>query len=259
MTLGRAGLRTHRSPASPRGPGRPRRIVLVVGDPDVVVAIDVNAVGRHEEPGAKALDQPAGRVEVKNGIDRRRFEAGAVAAAPVGDPDTRAVPVHVHGAQRSPRAAARQLGHPRRCDRDSAPSWCRAAPVACPVAADAPSSRRGVRPAALEPAAVARESLACRRRVYSPGTRTWRSSLPSADPRRLVLERHRAGREHAPAQRDRRKPRHATDPGPRAAWPRRARLVGCPCGQRQRSTGRRFQVRDACAAGRSARVRSAAA
>src|SRR6185503_10711635 len=92
---------------------RLRKVVLTVRDPDVAVAIDVDAVRKHEHPGAEALDELARRIELEHDVDFRELARGtieaAVGAAPLCDPDGLAVLVDINGAGRSPRASLRHL------------------------------------------------------------------------------------------------------------------------------------------------------
>src|SRR5262249_14584643 len=82
---------------------------LIVGDPDVAVAIDEDAVRRDYHPGAETLHELARRIELQDRIDGRRLEAPTVAAAALGDPDAAAVLVDVDRARRSPCTAFRKL------------------------------------------------------------------------------------------------------------------------------------------------------
>src|SRR5262249_22690267 len=83
-TAGRTSCRTS-GPAALTWP-----IVVAVGDPDVVVAINEQAVRKHDNARAEALDQFAVLVEVQDGIEVRhlpcRRVVAAVRAAPIENP-----------------------------------------------------------------------------------------------------------------------------------------------------------------------------
>src|SRR6266850_5543239 len=64
-----------------------------IGDPDVALAIDMNAVRRRDQSRAKVRDQIPVGVEFQNRI-KRRADA-AVGATPLANPDTGAVPIDV--------------------------------------------------------------------------------------------------------------------------------------------------------------------
>src|SRR5438105_5761960 len=120
MSHGGAGQRTGGAAASLRltagggasgcgtGPARrARRVVLVVGDPDVAVAIDEDAVRADEESRAETFDQPAVGGVVENRIERRHLAGcgvgdAAVHAAALRHPDALAVLADLDGARGSP-------------------------------------------------------------------------------------------------------------------------------------------------------------
>ena len=90
-----------------------RAVVVRVGHPDVAVLVDVNAVGERDHPGAEALHELAGGVELQHGIERRHLTVrrigAAVHPASFADPDRSAVLVDVDGARRSPGSTGGQF------------------------------------------------------------------------------------------------------------------------------------------------------
>ena len=96
--------------------------------------------GKMSMPGAEALDQLAGRVELAESVEQVRHLAGrpveaAVRAAALGDPDRSCRPWSiVDGARRSPRTTLRQLRRSLRCsDTDSARRWWAASRPTDPI------------------------------------------------------------------------------------------------------------------------------
>ena len=84
-----------------------------VGNPDIALRVDVNAVREHEHACTEAGDQLAGLIELEDDVVRRglagRRVPARVGAAALGHPDELAVRRDVDRARRSPRAAFRQL------------------------------------------------------------------------------------------------------------------------------------------------------
>src|SRR5262249_24806968 len=62
-----------------------RRGPALVGDPDVAVLVDVDAVGKEDLAGAEALEQLASLIELHDRVGSR--PRAAVRAAPFADPD----------------------------------------------------------------------------------------------------------------------------------------------------------------------------
>ena len=111
-----SGRRSGRGRAAARAAAtsRCRCVVLAVGDPDVPVAVHVDAVREDQQALAEAPHQLARFVELEHRrrlvhLSGRAVEA-AVGAASLGDPDRLAVRVDVHRARRTPRAALGELG-----------------------------------------------------------------------------------------------------------------------------------------------------
>ena len=90
-----------------------------VGDPDIAIAVDMQAMREKQQPLAERLHQLARRIEFE---DRRqvrsvtgergpRFhERGrSERSAPLGHPDTGPVGIDIHAAGRTPRASLRQF------------------------------------------------------------------------------------------------------------------------------------------------------
>ena len=144
-----------------------RRVGLVVGDPDVSVFVDEDAVGRHDHAAAEHLDDAAVLVDVQDRIDGRQLAGGRIGnavsrAAPFGHPDRLAVLVDVDRARRTHHPSCRQLDEARdRLIRIRRAVDRRAAHIA--------RNRRGLRASTWRPA--------CH------GTRCLRVSLPSANRR----------------------------------------------------------------------------
>ncbi|GAB7142183.1 hypothetical protein LRC484719_07690 [Mycobacterium riyadhense] len=79
-----------------------------IGNPDIALAIDVDAVRKHQHPGAKAPQQLSVRVELQDRIERRsnagKGHAGwdpirwACFPATLGDPYRAAVGIDSNGA-----------------------------------------------------------------------------------------------------------------------------------------------------------------
>ena len=84
-------------------------VALRVGDPDVAVVVDVQAVRQHEEPGAEAGEPLAGvPVVLQDRIDGRVVRASAGErdpAAAIIDPDVAVGRVDVDAGGRAPRPA----------------------------------------------------------------------------------------------------------------------------------------------------------
>jgi hypothetical protein len=92
-----------------------------VGDPDITLEVDRQAVREHEHPGAELLHQFAGGIELQDRIEirtvavedlalahlRRRDET--LRAAALRDPDAAAVTVDADAGGRAPDAAFRHL------------------------------------------------------------------------------------------------------------------------------------------------------
>ena len=69
----------------------------------------MNAMGSHDQAGAKAPDESAVRIKEKNRIDTCRLEARTVSAAAFGDPDAFAVLGDLDCARRAPHPAGGEL------------------------------------------------------------------------------------------------------------------------------------------------------
>jgi hypothetical protein len=84
-----------------------RAAPLTVGDPDIALAIDVNAVGKHEHSGAKRFHELTQSIEFQD-----RIEIGTVAgvgAAAVNHPHALSVRVDVDAGAGAPGAARRHF------------------------------------------------------------------------------------------------------------------------------------------------------
>ncbi len=71
-----------------------------VGHPEVALLIHEDAVGREQHPGAEALHQGPGRIELEDRIIVR--PGAAVGTAALGHPDAPSVPVDLHRAGGAP-------------------------------------------------------------------------------------------------------------------------------------------------------------
>src|SRR4029453_6202700 len=84
-------------------------VVLIVSDPHVAIAVDMNAMRRDDQAGSKALHKTTACIKEKDRIDTCRIEPPAVSAVTFGYPDGLAVLGNVDSTGRAPHPAGRKL------------------------------------------------------------------------------------------------------------------------------------------------------